>query len=559
MRKKMWMTTDNSNGKTDEQNKNLSADMDISRRTLLGALGVGSLLTTSMPASAQEVDSESDLWTQLYSGQLTERPDAGVSGRYFHAYDTGHLFLDDGDSWSLIDFGVNSIHTDNARIGAGFADSTKHIPPEGLPFTTEEPVEIWVDSANGNNSNAGTETSPVSTIAEAWDRVAALQMNHPFAVKIKPGTYTGRIPRLPPRMFVGHEPHTGPFSLLQGQGDNPEDVVVQVELDVPVFCVEPDDPLLENFQMDRTLRPKGGHFRIDDVVFTGDGEMPTGAAIKAHNTCKLQARRCEFQRGCDYAVDMTMGGEVYLNKPSGVVSDYAIHAANSGRVFLELDSQGFGGERGLYDLGSGGQLISRDGRNYRSDRYLTDDFADGRFDEHRMMTQAFAHRPAWRVDSGSPTAGNGYVELGSGDTIEVTTHGGMRMVNGHWEFEWEYQAAPAGGSLMLHCWANGGTDARRIQINPAGDFELQRRVDSANITEVSSTWSVDQNRHTAMVTRSEDIDGSGNAGVELFLDGESQGMDTNTVIQDVTGFPEVRLWNDSDVPVRIYTVSVEKL
>ncbi|GAA0197033.1 right-handed parallel beta-helix repeat-containing protein [Haladaptatus pallidirubidus] len=117
------MTADNGKDKTDEQNENLSADMGISRRMLLGALGVGSLLTASMPASAQEVESESDLWTQFYSGQLTERPDAGVDGRYYHAYDTGDLFLDDGDSWSLIDFGVNSIYTDELN-------NVQHADPE---------------------------------------------------------------------------------------------------------------------------------------------------------------------------------------------------------------------------------------------------------------------------------------------------------------------------------------------------------------------------------------------------------------------------------------------
>lgn len=137
------------------KNENANFDTDISRRTLLGAMGIGGLLTVLKPTSAQETGS--NLWARLCSGELARRPTAGVRGRYYHAYDTGHLFVDDGYSWSLVDFGARSVSTEQLNTtvylgGEGYStldDALSALPAEGgtihLAETVTETSNVTVD------------------------------------------------------------------------------------------------------------------------------------------------------------------------------------------------------------------------------------------------------------------------------------------------------------------------------------------------------------------------------------------------------------------------------
>lgn len=50
--------------------------------------------------------------------------------------------------------------------------------------------EIWV-SASGNNSNPGTQASPVRTVAEAWNRIPqSISLSQPYRIQIRQGTYS---------------------------------------------------------------------------------------------------------------------------------------------------------------------------------------------------------------------------------------------------------------------------------------------------------------------------------------------------------------------------------
>ena len=102
--------------------------LPLTRRQTLGALAAAGVLGAS--AVGQEEDSEllnagggpmSDAQDQFrvqrYRGTFDERPDAGIARRVWEVDDPGHenhgaIYVDDGESWELVDRKVGSLHAE---------------------------------------------------------------------------------------------------------------------------------------------------------------------------------------------------------------------------------------------------------------------------------------------------------------------------------------------------------------------------------------------------------------------------------------------------------------
>lgn len=94
-----------------------------------GAIAAGATATTVQTGSEPNAaigggpmaDPAAELRAKLYEGTLAERPDAGISGRYYRVDDPGapehgEVYEDTGTQWNKIDLGVQSITTEEGVV-----------------------------------------------------------------------------------------------------------------------------------------------------------------------------------------------------------------------------------------------------------------------------------------------------------------------------------------------------------------------------------------------------------------------------------------------------------
>ena len=123
------------------------------RRQTLGALAAAGVLGAT--AVGQEEgdllnagggpmsDAQDEFRVQRYRGTFDERPEPGVARRVWEVDDPGHenhgaIYVDDGESWELVDRKVGSLHADQVGIGEGEDTSEptifEHASGEQLEF-----------------------------------------------------------------------------------------------------------------------------------------------------------------------------------------------------------------------------------------------------------------------------------------------------------------------------------------------------------------------------------------------------------------------------------------
>lgn len=149
--------------------------------------------------------------------------------------------------------------------------------------------------------------------------------------------------------------------------------------------------------------------------------------------------------------------------------------------------------------------------------------------------------PEWKTIQGSPSATDGAMVLPSDGNRHIAdaavrqgdgTLQGYRfsqMMTGTWSWEYQWQSTPSSGSVDLYPIRESGGDYWTVFVNSNGTINLNKGQDgSFNGGLLSGSYTVDTNIHTVSATRSADIDGNGNTGWELFIDGVSQGTTTDS-------------------------------
>jgi hypothetical protein len=173
------------------------------------------------------------------------------------------------------------------------------IPKWGLvsrPLTTRTSHEIVVDAAAGADGNMGTETEPLATIQEAFNRLPVF-IQHDTTIRVRPGSYTDEEPAI----------HTGPIVQkaqctleIVGDTDEPERVEVRSGIN-STYQGKQSHYTIRGIAFDG-LSQFAGPVDLRDCVFQGNGD----AAISGKNG-QVFAKRCRIGSKSDsYAIWSTL-------------------------------------------------------------------------------------------------------------------------------------------------------------------------------------------------------------------------------------------------------------
>lgn len=439
------------------------------------------------------------------------------------------------------DINPRSVGTEDIGSGiirqADIEEPTRHQHNEREIWSTK-PRTIYVDPS-GSLPADGSADDPFPQPDHAIDRVPQF-IQHETVIDIADGTYDGG--KVDPAVmhFIGGEPHDQPFRIV-GNPSTPENVVMKQAWD---FAFregnELDDPTVEGLTFEGGVENQGGMLKITDCVFRDQGGLI--ASFVGHNAGTTIFQRCRFEKPITRAIQAHYGHKVILLNCEINGTDYGIHASQGARVVIDESTAPVGGDLGGWKAERGATIIGADGQPYNNKKPLMDDWDDGEL-SNRFRTAA-GYRPDWRIRNGSPTTGDGYVELASGGQIDTATS----MTTGTWETVFEAQTAPSSGTLKVR------------PMSPADDRVEVRLADTAvalylNGTQEavdSSGWAGDTAQHSLEITRSTDIDGSGNPGYAVDIDGSNVLQVKSTYIPDMIGSTRFDYRNDWDVAVRFY-------
>jgi len=227
------------------------------------------------------------------------------------------------------------------------------------PLLTTEPRDTYVDPTFGDDSNPGIEDSPLKTIQEALDRVPIV-VQHRHHIYLADGTYH-ESPKSAAGHFVGSYPHNPHPMRIQGNPDDPSNVVIDGTPGLSVRSNEMDNPVLTDVTITGSMQNFDSHFQIANIQFTGTGERVLGgAAMKTHDASVTRLQNCAFTEAYDFAVEVALGGTVMLDDCTGTVSRYAIEA-DQGATAIEIGANDLAGRQGYARVQRGARYIDRGG------------------------------------------------------------------------------------------------------------------------------------------------------------------------------------------------------
>ena len=238
-------------------------------------------------------------------------------------------------------------------------DTSTHASPQ-RPIVSTEPKEVYVDPNNGDDSNDGSQGSPYRTIQTALDRVP-LVVQHDHHINLANGTYDAAKPVSAVMHFAGgsHQPHP---MRIQGNPDDPSQVVIDNNIKLSTRSNEMDNALLRDVTITGSLQNIDSHFQVQDVRFTGTNtdSVISGAAFKTHDPSMTMLRDCSFTENYDYAVDAAVGARVMLDDCTGSVSDTAL-LVDKGATAIELGSSDISAPNGYINLTAGSRYVPKNG------------------------------------------------------------------------------------------------------------------------------------------------------------------------------------------------------
>ena len=198
----------------------------------------------------------------------------------------------------------------------------EEIPKWGLvsrPLTTRTPREVVVD-ARGDDANPGTESEPLATMQEAFNRLPMF-VQHDTTIRVRPGTYTDEAPAI----------HTGPIVQkaqctleIVGDTQSPERVDVHSGIN-STYQGKQVHYTIRGIAFDG-LSQFAGPVDLRDCVFHGNGD----AAISGKNG-HVFAKRCRIGTESDcYAIWSTLMESYGLVNCHLAASEVAIKANGPG-------------------------------------------------------------------------------------------------------------------------------------------------------------------------------------------------------------------------------------
>jgi hypothetical protein len=159
-------------------------------------------------------------------------------------------------------------------------------------------------------------------------------------------------------------------------------------------------------------------------------------------------------------------------------------------------------------------------------------------------------KPDLAAVSGSPTATPQGVELAAGDAFRPNTS--FHLARGTDDLVVFFDGAMTSGQFWLKLEVDGG-NYYRVRFRNNGDVDFQHEENSAGLNSTTvGTWDNTQGRYRLQIEQSADINGNGDAGYAVSVDGTELG----TVLTSAA-FPtrEVRFDNASDVTATVEAYS----
>ncbi|WP_435077058.1 hypothetical protein [Halococcus sp. AFM35] len=198
----------------------------------------------------------------------------------------------------------------------------EEIPKWGLvsrPLTTRRSQDFVVDT-RGDDDNPGTESDPLATMQEAFNRLPIF-VQHDTTIRVRPGTYTDEAPAI----------HTGPIVQkaqctleIVGDTDEPERVDVRSGIN-STYQGKQVHYTIRGIAFDG-LSQFAGPVDLRDCVFHGNGD----AAISGKNG-HVFAKRCRIGTESDrYAIWSTLMESYGLVNCHLAASEVAIKANGPG-------------------------------------------------------------------------------------------------------------------------------------------------------------------------------------------------------------------------------------
>ncbi|WP_262180216.1 hypothetical protein [Haloarcula laminariae] len=436
------------------------------------------------------------------------------------------------------------------RIYPNPAESSKHTSTE-RPQISSESHTFYVDPDSGSDSNPGTDTEPLQTIGEFLNRLPEFTY-HQYKCLLKPGTYNegGTIIGAPVNI-IGSDPHNDSFVIKSTTG-TPSDVVIENSLALGTITNEMDDAFISNITFADSFQLLSGNIKLGNVTFTGAENSLNGIAAPIHHTGSITFQDCNFQTGLTHAAQLRQGAQAYFSNCDGRVSGYVAVARHNGQVSEDSQNNVIG-KIGFAYQGRGGRYINYDGEPYSRDARVYDDWGDGRL-SNRLRPATAGYRPEWTNDHGSPTAREGGAVLPTGDSNYqsiISPYKKSKMTTGTWTVEFSCQSTPTAGELWLELIRQGNNNRYYVDFAGDGNLALAKVEGGVASAPITSSWTPDTATREVKFVRTQDVDGNGNTGLELIVDGNSQGTETETFLPDPN---YIRLTNLLDAEVHIESV-----
>lgn len=176
---------------------------------------------------------------------------------------------------------------------------------------------------------------------------------------------------------------------------------------------------------------------------------------------------------------------------------------------------------------------------------LADDWEDNQLTSDRQSADP-NFRPAWTVDSGSPSATGGVLELSAGDSTAQTVSIPSLLVEREWSITYKFDNSVTTGSFVMEIIYGGDSD--RLLFGQAQSGTVRLAKDNGTFTDlITGSQTEDTNEHTIRATRSDDGE------FELFYDGTSQGTATDTFLPSID---KLRILSTLDTSMEVRHMSV---